>query len=150
MQDETDQRRTTVQFETLTAKIHRATVTQSHLNYVGSITIDLDLMEAAGIRRHEKVDLVNVTNGARLSTYVIEGPRGSGVIGVNGPSARQAQVGDIVLIVSYASVTPEEAEEFMPKIVFVDAGNKITGFGSDPAEVPPGSGLTRGDQVAGA
>ncbi|MFF4693011.1 aspartate 1-decarboxylase [Streptomyces sp. NPDC001307] len=136
-------------FETLKAKIHRATVTQSHLNYVGSITIDADLMEAARIR-HEKIDLVNVTNGARLSTYVIEGPRGSGVIGVNGPSARQAQVGDIVLIVSYASVTPEEADEFVPKVVFVDANNKITGFGGDPAEVPPGSGLIRGDQVAGA
>lgn len=136
-------------FETLKAKIHRATVTQSHLNYVGSITIDQDLMEAAGILRHEKVDLVNVTNGARLSTYVIEGPRGSGVIGVNGPSARQAQVGDIVLIVSYASVSPEEAADFVPKIVFVDGNNKITGFGHDPAEVPPGSGLVRGDQVAG-
>ncbi|MGW0209773.1 aspartate 1-decarboxylase [Streptomyces sp. NPDC003233] len=139
-----------MRFETLKAKIHRATVTQSHLNYVGSITIDADLMEAAGIRRHEKVDLVNVTNGARLSTYVIEGPRGSGVIGVNGPSARQAQVGDLVLIVSYASVTPEEAEEFEPKVVFVDGKNRITGFGGDPAEVPPGSGLVRGDQVAGA
>jgi aspartate 1-decarboxylase len=139
-----------MQFETLKAKIHRATVTQSHLNYVGSITIDLDLMEAAGIRRHEKIDLVNVTNGARLSTYVIDGPRGSGIIGVNGPSARQAQVGDIVLIVSYACVTPEEAEKFEPAIVFVDGDNKITGLGSDPAEVPPGSGLIRGDQVAGA
>nr|WP_244943422.1 aspartate 1-decarboxylase [Streptomyces inhibens] len=137
-------------FETLKAKIHRATVTQSRLNYVGSITIDLDLTEAAGIRRHEKVDLVNVTNGARLSTYVIEGPGGSGVIGVNGPSARQAQVGDLVLIVSYASVTPQEADEFEPKVVFVDGKNKITGFGGDAAEVPPGSGLIRGDQVAGA
>lgn len=105
-------------------------------------------MEASGIRRHEKVDLVNVTNGARLSTYVIEGPRGSGVIGVNGvngPSARQAQVGDIVLIVSYASVTTDEAETFAPKVVFVNGENKITGFGDDPAEVPPGSGLIRGD-----
>ncbi|MFE0382233.1 aspartate 1-decarboxylase [Streptomyces inhibens] len=134
-------------FETLKAKIHRATVTQSHLNYVGSITIDLDLTEAAGIRRHEKVDLVNVTNGARLSTYVIEGPGGSGVIG---PSARQAQVVDLVLIVSYASVTPQKADEFEPKVVFVDGKNKITGFGGDAAEVPPGSGLIRGDQVAGA
>ncbi|MFJ9855854.1 aspartate 1-decarboxylase [Streptomyces sp. NPDC101150] len=137
-------------FETLKAKIHRATVTQSHLNYVGSITIDVDLMEAAGIRRHEKVDLVNLNNGARLSTYVIEGPRGSGVIGVNGPSARQAQVGDLVLIVSFASVTLEEADIFEPKVVFVDAKNKITGFGGDAAEVPPGSGLVRGDQIAGA
>lgn len=136
-----------MRFEILKAKIHRATVTQSHLNYVGSITVDVDLMEAAGIRRHEKVDLVNLNNGARLSTYVIEGPRGSGVIGVNGPSARQAQIGDLVLLVSYASVTPDEADDFKPTIVFVDGENKITGVGGDAAEVPPGSGLTRGDEI---
>jgi len=139
-----------MQFDMLKAKIHRATVTQSHLNYVGSITIDVDLMEAAGIRRHEKIDLVNVTNGARLSTYVIEGPRGSGVIGVNGPSARQAQVGDIVLLVSYASLTPQEADEWQPRVVFVDGDNKITNLGHDAAEAPEGSGLMRGDQVAPA
>lgn len=136
-----------MQFEILKAKIHRATVTQSHLNYVGSITIDADLLDAAGIRRHEKVDLVNLNNGARLSTYVIEGPRGSGVIGVNGPSARQAQVGDLVLIVSFASVTPEEADDFKSKVVFVDGQNKITGFGDDAAHAPEGSGLVRGDRV---
>lgn len=137
-----------MQFEILKSKIHRATVTQSHLNYVGSITVDADLLDAAGILRHEKVDLVNLSNGARLSTYVIEGPRGSGVIGVNGPSARQAQVGDLVLIVSYASVTPQEYADFKARVVFVDADNKITGFGDDAAHAPEGSGLVRGDQVA--
>jgi aspartate 1-decarboxylase len=137
-----------MQFEILKSKIHRATVTQSHLNYVGSLTIDADLMEAAGIRRHEKVDFVNLNNGARLSTYVIEAPRGSGVIGVNGPSARQAQIGDLVLIVSYASVTPEDADDFKARIVFVDEHNKITGLGSDAAHAPEGSGLIRGDHIA--
>jgi aspartate 1-decarboxylase len=136
-----------MQLEILKSKIHRATVTQSHLNYVGSLTIDADLMDAAGIRSHEKVDFVNLNNGARLSTYVVEGPRGSGVIGVNGPSARQAQIGDLALIVSYASVTPDEADEFKSRIVFVDEKNHITELGHDAAHAPAGSGLIRGDHV---
>jgi aspartate 1-decarboxylase len=106
--------------EMLKSKIHRATVTQCDLNYVGSLTIADELMEAAGLLPNEKVDLVNISNGARLSTYVIQGPRGSGVIGVNGAAARLAHVGDLVIVISYAMVSDEEAAQLKPQVVFVD------------------------------
>lgn len=106
-------------------KIHRATITQANLNYVGSITIDEDLMDGAGFYEGEKVQIVNNNNGERIETYVIKGKRGSGEICLNGAAARRAQVGDIVIIICYALMTPEEAKTFKPKVVFVDQQNKI-------------------------
>jgi aspartate 1-decarboxylase len=131
------------------SKIHRATVTQSDLHYIGSLTISSDLLEAARLLPNEKVDLVDLNNGARLTTYVIEGPRGSGVIGVNGAAARLVHVGDMIIIISYASLTDDEVAGYEPAIVHVDADNRITRLGSDPADVPVGSDAMRGDQVAG-
>ena len=110
----------------LKGKIHRATVTQAELNYVGSITVDEALMEAAGIREYEKVSIVDVNNGARFETYVIAGQRGSGMICLNGAAARQAQVGDHVIIMCYCQMTPEEAKDHKPKVVFVDEQNHIS------------------------
>lgn len=107
------------------SKIHRATVTDVNLNYVGSITIDHDLMDAADLLPYEKVQIANVSNGSRLETYVIPGDRGSGVIGINGAAARYAQVGDIIIILSYALMQDQEAREFEPKVVMVDQSNKI-------------------------
>ncbi|CCO08678.1 aspartate 1-decarboxylase [Desulforamulus hydrothermalis] len=108
------------------SKIHRATVTEANLNYMGSITIDKDLMEAAGILPHEKVQVVNNNNGARLETYVIEGEPGSGVICLNGAAARQAQPGDTVIIIAYTMLDEREARTFKPRVVMVDENNKIT------------------------
>ena len=105
-------------------KIHRATVTQAELNYMGSITIDEDLMEAAGILPGERVQIVNNNNGARLETYTICGERGSGVICLNGAAARLVQVGDKVIIIAYCQMTEEEAKNFVPKVVMVDEKNK--------------------------
>jgi len=133
--------------EVMKSKIHRATVTQSHLNYIGSITISADLMEAAEILPNEKVQLVNLNNGARLTTYVIEGPRGAGVIGINGPSARLAQIGDTVIVLTYAAVTTEEARNHKPVVVHVDGNNVITKLGNDAAEALPNSDTIRGDQA---
>jgi aspartate 1-decarboxylase len=133
--------------EMLKSKIHRATVTQSDLHYVGSLTIAADLMEAAGLLPNEKVDLVNINNGARLSTYVIEGPRGSAIIGTNGAAARLAHVGDLVIIISYATVNDEEAAQMRPRVVFVDHANRITSLGNNTAEPPPGTNTQRGDQL---
>jgi aspartate 1-decarboxylase len=110
------------------SKIHRATVTEANLNYVGSITIDEDLMEAADLWENEKVQVVNINNGARLETYVIPGPRGSGVICLNGAAARHAQPGDKVIIISYALMTEEEAREYRPRIVLMDEGNRPAGM----------------------
>ena len=110
--------------EMMKSKIHRATVTEANLNYVGSITIDEHLMECADIWPNEKVQIVNNYNGARLETYVIPGPKHSGVICLNGAAARLVQPGDNVIIISYASMTNEEAKQYDPKIVFVDADNK--------------------------
>lgn len=107
------------------SKIHRATVTQAELHYVGSVTIDRDLMEAAGLREHEQVDVLNLTNGNRFTTYVIEGERGSGTVCLNGACARLAAVGDLVIVVSYAQMTPEEADRWRPVSVHVDARNRI-------------------------
>src|SRR5579875_1003849 len=107
-------------------KIHRATVTQANLNYIGSITIDQDLLEAANIYPYEKVQVVNVTNGSRLETYAIPGERGSGVICLNGAAARLNAVGDIVIIMSYALFTEEEIRSLKPRIVLVNEQNQIT------------------------
>lgn len=109
----------------LKAKIHRAAVTESNLNYVGSITIDKDLMEASGILEYEKVSVVDIDNGSRLETYVIEGKCGSGVICLNGAAARLVHPGDKVIILAYCQVDSEEAESHSPKIVFVGSGNAI-------------------------
>ncbi|MDF7816556.1 aspartate 1-decarboxylase [Runella sp. MFBS21] len=107
------------------SKIHRVKVTQAELNYVGSITIDEDLMDAAGILENEQVHVVNNNNGERLITYVIKGERGTGIICLNGAAARKAQVGDVVIIISYGMMTEEEAKTFQPKIVFPDENNLI-------------------------
>ncbi|KGE89190.1 aspartate 1-decarboxylase [Phaeodactylibacter xiamenensis] len=109
------------------SKIHRATITQADLNYVGSITIDLDLMDAAGLIDGEKVQVVNNNNGERLETYVIEGERGSGVICLNGAAARRAQVGDTVIIIAYAWMSEEEAKAYQPKVVFPTDDNRLPG-----------------------
>ena len=109
----------------LKSKIHRARVSEAALNYVGSVTIDEDLMDACGLVEYEKVQIANVDNGMRLETYVIAGERGSGMICLNGAAARCVSVGDKVIIMSYASMTPEEAKEFSPKVVFVDEDNKV-------------------------
>ena len=109
----------------LKGKIHRATVTTAEVDYVGSITIDADLMDAAGILEYEKVAVADVTNGSRLETYTIAGERGSGIICLNGAAARLVKIGDKVIIMAYAGMTPEEAEQFRPKVVFVDEKNKI-------------------------
>jgi aspartate 1-decarboxylase len=133
----------------LKSKLHRVTVTQADLNYVGSVTIDEDLMDAADLLAGEQVAIVDINNGARLETYVIAGPRGSGVVGINGAAARLVHEGDLVIIISYCTVSDAEARELRPTIVFVDADNRITGTGSDPAEVLAGMDLVRGDVVAG-
>ncbi|MCS6935621.1 MAG: aspartate 1-decarboxylase [Chitinophagales bacterium] len=109
------------------SKIHRATVTQADLNYIGSITIDENLMEAANIYEHERVQVVNINNGERLETYVIKGERGSGIICLNGPAARRVSVGDIVIIISYCQLTPEEYKHHRPVTVHVNSSNQITG-----------------------
>lgn len=109
----------------LKGKIHRAAVTQAELNYVGSITIDTELMEAAGILEYELVQIVNVENGSRFETYTIAGEPGSGMICLNGAAARQAAVGDHIIIMCYAQMTPEEAGMHKPKVVFVDDQNRI-------------------------
>lgn len=110
------------------SKIHRAVVTEAQLNYVGSITIDETLMEAANLLEGERVQVVNVNNGERLETYVIKGDRNSGVICLNGPAARKMQVGDIVIIISYALMTPEEAKIFKPITIFPDTHNRLVHF----------------------
>ena len=131
------------------SKIHRATVTQADLHYVGSVTVDEDLMEAADLLPGEQVAIVDVTNGARLETYVITGPRGSGVIGINGAAARLVHPGDLVILIAYGQMDDAEARRHVPRVVFVDADNKILATGFDPAEAVAGSGLVRGDTVAG-
>ncbi len=117
----------------LKSKIHRATVTQADLHYVGSITLDADLMDAADLLPGEQVAVVDVTNGARLETYVIEGERGSGVIGINGAAAHLVQTGDLIIVISYAAVPDPEAKAYAPKVVFVDEANRIVHRGGDPA-----------------
>lgn len=109
----------------LKGKIHRATVTQAALNYVGSITVDEDLLEASGIREYQKVEIVNVDNGQRFSTYTIAGERGSGVICLNGAAARCACVGDKVILMAYGNYREDELEDYVPLVVFVDEKNQI-------------------------
>ncbi|MFB9716455.1 aspartate 1-decarboxylase [Arthrobacter methylotrophus] len=121
------------------SKIHRATVTHADLHYVGSVTVDLDLLDAADILPGELVSIVDVSNGARLETYTIAGERGSGVIGINGAAAHLVHVGDVVILITYAEMTTEEARAYQPKVVHVDKSNKIVQLGSDPAEgITPG------------
>ena len=112
--------------EVVKSKLHRVTITEADLNYIGSITIDEDLMEAANLIEFEKVQIVNINNGERLETYVITGERGSGQICMNGPAARKVAIGDIIIIISYASMDFEEAKSFKPSLIFPDtASNKI-------------------------
>ena len=114
-----------MQIEILKSKIHRAVITEANLNYVGSITIDENLIEAANIIENEKVQVVNVNNGERLETYVIRGKRGSGVCCMNGPAARKVAVGDVVIIISYASMDFEEAKKYKPTLVFPKEGKVV-------------------------
>ena len=130
------------------SKIHRATVTQADLHYVGSVTVDEDLLDAADLLPGELVHIVDITNGARLETYTIAGERGSGVIGINGAAARLVQPGDLVILIGYGQMDDVEARSFSPHVVFVNAQNEVMATGHDPAEVILGSGLTRGDVLA--
>ena len=120
----------------LKSKIHRATVTEANLHYVGSVTIDADLMDAADLLEGEQVTIVDVDNGARLVTYAITGPRGSGVIGINGAAAHLVHPGDLVILIAYASMDDAEARGYRPRVVFVDADNRQIDLCDDPAFVP--------------
>ena len=125
------------------SKIHRATVTQADLHYVGSISIDSALMEAADLLDGEKVAIVDITNGARLETYVIPAPAGSGMIGINGAAARLVHEGDLVIIISYGMMDDAEARALKPRVVHVDGDNRIVALGDDAAEPVPGSDQKR-------
>ena len=107
------------------SKLHRVKITQAELNYVGSVTIDEDLMDAANLIENEKVQIVNNNNGERFETYVIKGERGSGTVCLNGAAARRAQIGDIVIIIAYGIMTPDEAKEHTPRLVFPDSNNRL-------------------------
>lgn len=126
----------------LHSKIHRATVTQADLHYVGSLTIDMDLMEAADLLPGQQVDVVDVDNGNRLTTYAIEGERGSGILCINGAAARLISPGDTVIIIAYASMSDEDARTHDPNVVFVDKDNRIIEVGDDAGDVPEGYGLS--------
>ncbi|ROZ49860.1 aspartate 1-decarboxylase [Rhodococcus sp. WS3] len=123
----------------LSGKIHRATVTQADLHYVGSVTIDQDLMEAADLLEGEQVHIVDIDNGARLETYAITGERGSGVIGINGAAAHLISPGHLVIIMSYRHIDDREAKSLVPRVVHVDTKNMIVELGSDPAQPVPGA-----------
>jgi aspartate 1-decarboxylase len=120
----------------LKSKIHRATVTQADLHYVGSVTIDADLMDAADLLEGEQVTIVDIDNGNRLVTYAITGERGSGVIGINGAAAHLIHPGDLVILIAYATLTDAEARSFAPRVIFVDGQNRQIDLGDDPAFVP--------------
>ena len=122
----------------MTSKIHRATVTQADLHYVGSVTIDADLVEAAGLVEHEQVTIADITSGARLVTYVIAGERGSGVIGINGAAAHLVSPGDLVIIMAYGQLEAAEIPGHHPRVVHVDGENRIVAIGDDGAEPVPG------------
>ncbi len=111
--------------EVLKSKIHRVKVTEAELHYVGSVTIDAELLEAANMIEGEKVQIVNINNGERIETYTIKGEKGSGVVCLNGPAARKVQVGDVIIIISYASMDFDEAKGFKPSVIFPDADNKL-------------------------
>ncbi len=130
------------------SKIHRATVTQADLDYVGSVTLDAALMEAADLLEGEQVAIVDITNGARIETYVIPGERGSGVIGINGAAAHLVHPGDLIIIMSYAVLDDAQARALEPRVVHVDEHNRIVKLGNDPAEPVPGSAQVRGDLAA--
>lgn len=122
----------------MTSKIHRATVTQADLHYVGSVTIDPALTEAAGLVENEQVTIVDITNGHRLVTYVIEGERDSGVIGINGAAAHLVNPGDLVIIIAYGQLDETEVSSHRPRVVHVDERNRIVALGADGAEPVPG------------
>jgi aspartate 1-decarboxylase len=122
----------------LKSKIHRATVTQADLHYVGSVTIDEDLLDAADLLPGEQVAIVDVTNGARLETYVIPGERGTGVIGINGAAAHLVHPGDLVIMISYGQMDESEAKSYIPRVVHVDGDNRIVELGGDPSAPVPG------------
>src|SRR5215212_10537169 len=133
----------------LKSKIHRATVTQADLDYVGSVAIDADLLDAADLLEGEQVAIVDITNGARIETYVIPAQRGSGTIGINGAAAHLIHAGDLVIIMSYAVMDDAEARALTPLVVHVDGQNCVVKIGNDPAEPVPGSsGQVRGDLAA--
>ena len=128
----------------LKSKIHRATVTQADLHYVGSVTIDADLMDAADLLEGEQVTIVDIDNGARLETYVITGERGSGVIGINGAAAHLVHPGDLVILIAYGVIEDAQARRYRPRVVFVDDDNRQIDLGlhsGDPAYAPADSGL---------
>src|SRR6478735_4494893 len=131
------------------SKIHRATVTQADLHYVGSVTVDADLLSAADLLEGELVHIVDVTNGARLETYTIAGPAGSGVIGINGAAAHLVHPGDLVILIAYGQYEDAEARAMRPRVVHVDAANRIVELGDDPAAPGPSHDgrLVRGDAV---
>ncbi|MFT3979834.1 MAG: aspartate 1-decarboxylase [Ferruginibacter sp.] len=114
-----------MEIEVLKSKVHRAIITEANLNYVGSLTLDEDLMDAANLIENEKIQVVNVNNGERIETYIIKGKRGSGVVCLNGPAARKGAEGDVVIIISYATMKFEEAKTFKPWIIFPKEGNKL-------------------------
>ena len=114
-----------MQIEVLKSKIHPVKLTEADLHYVGSVTIDEDLIDAAGMVEHEKVDVLNINNGERLQTYIIKAERGSGVVGINGPAAKKASVGDIIIIVSYAMMELEDARKHKPTVLFPDENNRL-------------------------
>ncbi|MGV8968505.1 MAG: aspartate 1-decarboxylase [Cellulomonas sp.] len=120
----------------MTSKIHRATVTEADLHYVGSVTVDAELLTAADLLAGERVDIVDVTNGARLSTYVIPGEPGGGQICINGAAAHLVHPGDVVILIAYGSLDDAEARTFAPRVVFVDADNRIVDTSGDPGQVP--------------
>ncbi len=131
----------------LKSKIHRAIVTHADLHYVGSVTVDEDLLDAADLLPGEQVAIVDITNGARLETYVIPGVRGSGVIGINGAAAHLVHPGDMVILISYGLMDETEAKSSLPKVVHVDAANRMVSVDHDPAAPPSGvSRLRRGDE----
>lgn len=123
----------------LKSKIHRATVTEADLHYVGSVAIDRDLMDAADLLEGEKVAIADITNGARLETYVIRAPRGSGTITINGAAAHLVRAGDLVIIMNYASMDDAEAKRWKPIVVHVDENNRVISLGNDPSEPVPGA-----------
>lgn len=122
----------------MTSKIHRATITQADLHYVGSVTVDADLLDAAGLMENEKVSIVDITNGARLETYVIRGESGSGDIKINGAAAHLVHPGDLVILIAYGLMDDAEAATFVPRVVHVNHDNQIVKIGNDPAEAVPG------------
>ena len=125
----------------MTGKIHRARVTGADLNYVGSVTVDSDLLDAADILPGEAVDVVDVTNGARLATYTIPGPRGSGIIQLNGAAAHLINIGDIVILIAYSQVPDSQARSYQPRVVFVDENNRQVEISGEPGLAPDGSDL---------